>query len=69
MRGMSRDLLHERIRDGLANTSMPAWRNVLGDEEIEQIIVYIDEAFHPLVDHRTTENEKLRPTILNFEIN
>lgn len=48
MSQMTRDLLLQRIRDGLVNTSMPAWKNLLGDAEILQIISYIDEAFHPL---------------------
>ena len=46
MSHMTRDLLIERIRNGLANTSMPAWKNVLRDTEILQIISYIDEAFY-----------------------
>lgn len=46
MSQMTRDLLLERIRDGLANTSMPAWKNVLHDTEIHQIINYIDETFY-----------------------
>lgn len=46
MSHMTRDLLLERIRNGLANTSMPAWKDVLRDSEIHQIISYIDEAFH-----------------------
>ena len=45
---MTRELLLQRIRDGLVNTSMPAWKNVLSDNEIHQIISYIDEAFYPL---------------------
>jgi len=45
---MTRDLLLQRIRDGLVNTSMPAWKNVLNNTEISQIISYIDEAFYPL---------------------
>jgi cytochrome c oxidase cbb3-type subunit 3 len=48
MRQMTRELLLERIRNGLANTSMPAWKNVLSDDEIGQIISYIDEAFYQL---------------------
>jgi len=48
MASMTRDLLLQRIRDGLVNTSMPAWKNVLSDDEIHQIISYIDEAFYPL---------------------
>jgi cytochrome c oxidase cbb3-type subunit 3 len=46
MSHMTQDLLLERIRNGLANTSMPAWKNVLRDAEILQIISYIDEAFY-----------------------
>ena len=48
MRGMNRALLLERIRDGLPGTSMPAWRDVLSNQQIEQIISYIDAAFHPV---------------------
>ncbi len=48
MGSMSRTRLRQRIRDGLPDTSMPAWKYVLGDAEIEQIVSYIDEAFHPL---------------------
>ena len=46
MRFMTSELLLERIRNGLENTSMPAWKDVLSDDEIEQIISYIDEAFY-----------------------
>jgi cytochrome c oxidase cbb3-type subunit 3 len=46
MNYMTRDLLLERIRNGLENTSMPAWKNVLSDTQIQQIISYIDEAFY-----------------------
>ena len=46
MSSMTRELLLQRIRDGLANTSMPAWKDVLDDRQINQIISYIDEAFH-----------------------
>ena len=45
---MTGDLLLKRIREGIANTSMPAWKNVLSDIEIRQIISYIDVAFHPV---------------------
>jgi len=48
MRLMTRKLLRQRIREGLTNTSMPAWKNVLDDEQIDQIISYIDEAFFNL---------------------
>ena len=46
MSQITRDLLLKRIRNGLKNTSMPAWKNVLRDTEIQQIISYIDEAFY-----------------------
>ena len=46
MQHMTTDVLLERIRSGLKNTSMPAWKNVLSDSEIRQIISYIDEAFY-----------------------
>ena len=48
MQAMTGDLLLKRIREGIANTSMPAWKNVLSDIEIRQIISYIDVAFHPV---------------------
>lgn len=46
MQHMTTDVLLERIRNGLKNTSMPAWKNVLSDNEIRQIISYIDEVFY-----------------------
>ncbi|MBT3205065.1 MAG: cytochrome c [Gammaproteobacteria bacterium] len=48
MQDKTRDFLLLRIRNGLVNTSMPAWKNVLSDQQIHQIISYIDEAFHPI---------------------
>jgi len=48
MRGMTEDLLLERIREGVENTSMPAWKNVLSEIQIRQLISYIDTAFHPI---------------------
>jgi len=48
MRGMNRDLLLARIREGLPGTSMPAWKDVLSEQQIQQIISYIDIAFHPV---------------------
>jgi len=37
--------LREVIRNGLPGTSMPAWRQVLGDHEIEAIIAYLRRVF------------------------
>ncbi len=48
MKNMTREKLRLRIKNGLKNTSMPAWKNVLSNEQIEQIISYISEAFHPI---------------------
>ena len=36
------------VRDGLPNTSMPAWKNVLSPQEIEAVADYVNRAFHPL---------------------
>jgi cytochrome c oxidase cbb3-type subunit 3 len=36
------------IRDGLPDTSMPAWKSVLTEDEIQAVIAYIGRAFHPL---------------------
>lgn len=39
-------VLLDMIRDGVPNTTMPAWKSVLTDEEIEFLIAYIRRAFH-----------------------
>ena len=51
MQGMTRTSLVERIKNGLNNTSMPAWKSVLSDPEINQIISYISEGFYPIPDN------------------
>ncbi|HJV25449.1 MAG TPA: cytochrome c [Aromatoleum sp.] len=48
MKNMTRQRLAHTIREGLANTSMPAWKSVLKDDEIEAIIAYISRVFHPV---------------------
>jgi cytochrome c oxidase cbb3-type subunit 3 len=48
MRGMTRDRLRRGIRNGLEGTSMPAWKTVLSDEEIDAVVAYISRAFHPV---------------------
>ncbi len=45
---MTRTRLSATIREGLPDTSMPAWKSVLNDREITAIIAYIAKAFHPL---------------------
>ena len=48
MKSMTRDRLRYVIREGLPGTTMPAWRSVLTVKQIENIIDYIDKAFHPI---------------------
>ena len=55
MSSMTRELLLQRIRDGLVNTSMPAWKDVLDDQQINQIISYIDEAFYSLREPKNSQ--------------
>jgi cytochrome c oxidase cbb3-type subunit 3 len=39
------EALRQRILVGIPGTSMPAWRNVLDDDEITRIIAYLQQAF------------------------
>jgi cytochrome c oxidase cbb3-type subunit 3 len=48
MSTMTVELITLSIKDGLRNTSMPAWKDVLDDTEIAHIVAYISRAFHPL---------------------
>ncbi len=48
MGAMTRSRLRGVIRDGLPGTSMPAWKSVLEQQEIEALIAYVSRAFHPL---------------------
>lgn len=48
MAAMTRDRLKRVVREGLPNTSMPAWKSVLPDSDIEALVDYIDKALHPL---------------------
>jgi len=43
----SPDAFRELIKSGVPNTSMPAWRHVLSDEDINAVIAYIDVTFRP----------------------
>lgn len=45
--------LETAIKNGLPNTSMPAWRAVLTDAQIAAIIRYVSRAFHPVPDDRS----------------
>lgn len=48
MAGMTRARLKQVIRDGLPGATMPAWKSVLTDEQIEAVIAYVARAFYPL---------------------
>ena len=48
MNSMTRTRLKTVIRDGLPGTSMPAWRLVLSEQQVEDVIAYVARAFHPL---------------------
>jgi cytochrome c oxidase cbb3-type subunit 3 len=48
MNTMSRQRLRQVIRDGLENSTMPAWKNVLSAEQIDNIVSYVNRAFHSL---------------------
>ncbi len=54
MRHMTPARLAQRIRDGLPNTSMPAWRHILSEEEIAAVVAYVGRAFHPLAEDTKT---------------
>lgn len=52
MRGMTRERMRKSIAEGLPGTSMPAWREVLADGDIDALIAYISRAFHPVAGVR-----------------
>lgn len=45
--GMTPARLGDVIRNGLVDTSMPAWRDVLTDAQIEAVAAYVQRAFIP----------------------
>ncbi len=54
MAGMSHDKLVTAIREGAPRTSMPAWRFVLDNAEIQAVAAYISRAFHPHLQRART---------------
>lgn len=52
MQSMSAARLRQVIEEGLVDTSMPAWKEVLKKTEIDALISYIHVAFHPLPGYR-----------------
>lgn len=49
MDSMTRIRLRTVIRDGLPGTSMPAWKSVLSEQQVGDVIAYVARAFHPLL--------------------
>jgi len=47
MAGMTHQRLTKVITDGLAETTMPAWRGVLSSEEIDAVAAYVMRVFVP----------------------
>lgn len=46
MSTIGREQLLQRIREGIPGTAMPAWKSVLDNAQIQDIIHYIARAFH-----------------------
>ncbi|MGA7749980.1 MAG: c-type cytochrome [Gallionella sp.] len=52
MDNMTRTRLRTVIREGLPGTSMPAWKSVLSEQQVEDVIAYVARAFHPLAPEK-----------------
>ena len=64
MSAMTRERLEAVIRDGLPDTSMPAWKSVLSESDILAVIAYISRAFHVLASGDPVASaERQLPTI------
>lgn len=50
MQGTTKQALRHAIREGLPNTSMPAWKDVMSERDIQSVLAYINRAFHPIRD-------------------
>lgn len=48
MSRITRQYFIDAVREGLPNTSMPAWKNVLSARDIEAVADYVNRAFQPL---------------------
>jgi len=53
MAGATRQSIRHAIREGLPNTSMPAWKNVMRESDIQSVLAYINRAFYPLRDEKS----------------
>jgi cytochrome c oxidase cbb3-type subunit 3 len=52
MANATRQSIRHAIREGLPNTSMPAWKNVMSEHDIQSVVAYISRAFYRLNDER-----------------
>lgn len=52
MNNSTRQSISHAIREGLPNTSMPAWKDVFSERDIQSVVAYINKAFHPLKDDK-----------------
>ncbi|RIX49688.1 MAG: cytochrome c [Rhodocyclales bacterium GT-UBC] len=50
MSSATRQTIRHAIREGLPNTSMPAWKDVFSERDIQSVVAYINRAFYPLRD-------------------
>lgn len=57
MRTVNRERLTNVIREGLPGTSMPAWKSVLSDTDVQALISYISKAFYPVADTPAIANK------------
>jgi cytochrome c oxidase cbb3-type subunit 3 len=63
MRTMSRERLANAISQGLPDTSMPAWRDVLSAPDIRAIVDYVNRAFHRLPRWQEADGSRPHPAI------
>jgi cytochrome c oxidase cbb3-type subunit 3 len=50
MRNLTRNRFIEAVGDGIPNTSMPAWKDVLTKPQINAIADYVQRVLHPFAD-------------------
>jgi cytochrome c oxidase cbb3-type subunit III len=55
MSAMTDEHLTNVIKEGLPNTSMPAWKSVLSDSDIKALLAYISRTFHPIGAQQATQ--------------
>jgi cytochrome c oxidase cbb3-type subunit III len=57
MKNITQNRLDIIIKEGIINTSMPAWKHVLTQQQINQLIAYINRAFHPITGLSNKDSE------------